>query len=73
MGLCAMLVCRVVAGRVLTVTEPGDYSRQAREGGYDCVCGDRLSAVGTFREIILFQAEGIYTEYIAIYAREYNE
>lgn len=71
-GQYAMLICRAVAGRVLTVTEPGDYSGKVQSQEYDSVCGDRLSAVGTFREMVFFSEEAVYAEYIAIYVREYE-
>jgi len=71
-GQRAMLICRAIAGRVLTVQEPGDYSEKVLSREYDSVCGDRLSAVGTFREMIFFQEDAVYAEYIAIYAREYK-
>jgi hypothetical protein len=69
-GQYAMLICRAVAGRVLTVTQPGDYSAQVKSLEYDSICGDRLSAVGTFREMVFFREEAVYPEYIAIYTRE---
>ena len=68
-GQWALLLCRAVGGHVLTVTEKGDHSRQIREGGYDSLCGDRRAAVGTFREIVLFNEAAVYTEFIILYSR----
>jgi len=72
-GLCAMLVCRAVMGRTLTVSGAGDYSGRVRNGEYDCVCGDRLAAAGTFREMIFFHEDAVYAEFIVIYARVYGD
>eukprot|EP00929_Paragymnodinium_shiwhaense_P098208 TRINITY_DN59725_c0_g2_i1.p1 TRINITY_DN59725_c0_g2~~TRINITY_DN59725_c0_g2_i1.p1 ORF type:complete len:388 (+),score=77.44 TRINITY_DN59725_c0_g2_i1:145-1308(+) len=68
-GMRAVLICRAVAGRVCTVLEPGDHSARVQSGEYDSICGDRLAAVGTYREMIFFNQEAVYTEYIAIYQR----
>lgn len=69
-GQYAMLICRSVAGKVLTVTDAGDYSGKVTSQEYDSVCGDRLSAVGTFREMVFYQEDAVYAEYIVIYVRE---
>merc|ERR1719238_1093167 len=73
MGQCALLVCRAVAGSVLTVQDTGDYSGCVRSGEYDSVCGDRLRAVGTFREMVFFEEAAVCTEFIVLYARIYAE
>mmetsp|Transcript_65296 Transcript_65296/g.181110 ORF Transcript_65296/g.181110 Transcript_65296/m.181110 type:complete len:540 (-) Transcript_65296:151-1770(-) len=72
-GLCAMLVCRAVLGEVLTVSGAGDCSARVLSGEYDCVCGDRLAAAGTFRELVFFREESVYAEFIVIYARIYGD
>jgi len=72
-GLCAMLLCRAVSGRVLTVDKSADFSEYVRSGAYDSVCGDRLAAAGTFREMIYFHEEAVYPEFIVIYARTYGD
>ncbi|CAK0899513.1 unnamed protein product, partial [Prorocentrum cordatum] len=71
--LCAMLVCRAVAGEVLTVTTTGDQTSKVRGGSYDAVCGDRLAAAGTYREIVFFNEEAVYPEFVVIYSRVYDE
>ena len=73
MGQCALLVCRAVAGKVFTSSEKADHSGQVLSGMHDAVCGDRLAAVGTFREMIFFDAAGVYCEFIIIYSRVYDE
>jgi len=70
-GLCAMLLCRCAQGEVLTVSEAKD-TREAIRAGYDSVCGDRLAAVGTFREMVFFNEEAVYPEFIVIYTRVFE-
>eukprot|EP00913_Durusdinium_trenchii_P014700 g13790.t1 len=69
LGLCATLLCRCAVGQVLTVPEARDTREAVRAGGFDSVCGDRLKAVGTFREMVFFQEEAVYPEFIVIYTR----
>jgi hypothetical protein len=71
--LCAMLVCRAVAGEVSTVTTTGDHSSKVRSGRYDAVCGDRLAAAGTYREVVFFNEEAVYPEFVVIYSRVYDK
>ncbi|CAE8584600.1 unnamed protein product [Polarella glacialis] len=68
-GQFAILVCRAVAGRVLIVTDAGNYKPRVDSGEADTVCGDRLSAVGTFREMIFFDEAAVMPEYIVLYMR----
>ncbi|CAE6959311.1 Lrp4 [Symbiodinium natans] len=72
LGLCAMLLCRCAMGEVLTVSEAGDTQETVRAGGYDSVCGDRLAAAGTFREMVFFNEEAVYAEFIVIYTRVFE-
>lgn len=72
MGLAAMLICRAATGRVLRVESSGDFSGRVTSGEYDSVCGDRLAAAGTFREMVFFHEEALYPEFIVIYARVYD-
>ena len=72
MGQCALLLCRAVAGRVNTVQDKGDTSMLVSSGFYDSVCGDRMAAVGTFREMIFFSPEPVYCEFIIIYSRVFD-
>lgn len=71
--LCAMLVCRAVAGEVSTVTTTGDHSSKVHSGSYDAVCGDRLAAAGTYREVVFFNEEAVYPEFVVIYSRVYDK
>ncbi|CAE7036061.1 tank-1 [Symbiodinium sp. CCMP2456] len=72
LGLCAMLLCRCAMGEVVTVSQPGDVQETVRAGGYDSVCGDRLAAAGTFREMVFFNEEAVYAEFIVIYTRVFE-
>lgn len=72
-GLYAVLLCRVVMGSSYVVEKPGDYKDKCISGDFDSVVGDREKAVGTFREIIIFDEGSIYPEYVAFYRREYEE
>jgi len=72
LGLCAMLLCRCAMGEVLTVSEAADMRETVRTGGYDSVCGDRLAAAGTYREMVFFNEEAVYAEFIVIYTRAFE-
>lgn len=71
-GLCAVLLCRCAMGEVLTVSHAGDMQERLRDGGYDSLCGDRLAAVGTYREMVFFNEEAVYPEFIVIYTRVFE-
>lgn len=73
MGQCALLLCRAVAGKVLTVEHAADHSSAVLSGCYDSVCGDRRAAVGTFREMIFFNPYAVYCEYVVLYTRGFSE
>lgn len=71
-GLCAVLLCRCSMGEVLTVSQAGDMQERLRDGGYNSLCGDRLAAVGTYREMVFFNEEAVYPEFIVIYTRSFE-
>eukprot|EP00931_Biecheleriopsis_adriatica_P062089 TRINITY_DN37380_c0_g1_i1.p1 TRINITY_DN37380_c0_g1~~TRINITY_DN37380_c0_g1_i1.p1 ORF type:complete len:907 (-),score=171.96 TRINITY_DN37380_c0_g1_i1:221-2941(-) len=68
-GLLAILVCRTFVGNPFVVYEAGDHVSAAAEMGNHCVCGDRESAKGTYREFVFHNATQIYPEYAVIYRR----
>eukprot|EP00929_Paragymnodinium_shiwhaense_P037865 TRINITY_DN2008_c0_g2_i1.p1 TRINITY_DN2008_c0_g2~~TRINITY_DN2008_c0_g2_i1.p1 ORF type:complete len:919 (+),score=270.97 TRINITY_DN2008_c0_g2_i1:52-2808(+) len=72
-GLRALLVCRCYVGTPLVVNGPGDHVSAARDAGLDCVCGDRESTVGTYRELVFFNEAQVYPEYTIIYRRNYDK
>lgn len=71
-SLQAMLVCRSFVGSPLVVERAGNYCDDARELGHHCICGDRESKVGTYREFVFFDEHCVYPEYTVIYKRQYN-
>eukprot|EP00931_Biecheleriopsis_adriatica_P025317 TRINITY_DN15579_c0_g1_i1.p1 TRINITY_DN15579_c0_g1~~TRINITY_DN15579_c0_g1_i1.p1 ORF type:complete len:556 (+),score=84.55 TRINITY_DN15579_c0_g1_i1:52-1719(+) len=73
MGICALLLCRAIAGRVYNTPDKGDHSGQISSGNFDSVCGDRLAAVGTFREMIFFDEAAVCPAYIVLYSRLFDE
>lgn len=72
-GLCRMLVCRAALGRVLVedARNPSgeDLANRCQGREYDSVCGDRWTAVGTFREFVLYDSSQVYPSYIVLYRR----
>jgi len=71
-SLHAILVCKCFVGVPLTVDSPGPHTDAAREANLHCVCGDRESKVGTYREFIFFDEAQVYPEYAVIYRRIYD-
>eukprot|EP00419_Tripos_fusus_P081418 CAMPEP_0172940912 /NCGR_PEP_ID=MMETSP1075-20121228/224278_1 /TAXON_ID=2916 /ORGANISM="Ceratium fusus, Strain PA161109" /LENGTH=725 /DNA_ID=CAMNT_0013802321 /DNA_START=22 /DNA_END=2196 /DNA_ORIENTATION=+ len=67
-GHCAVLLCRVLGGRVLYTDEVAPDSDMLAnaciEGPYDCVLGDREQCRGTYREFVFFDSEDVYPEYV---------
>jgi hypothetical protein len=70
-SLNALLVCRCYVGRPHVVDSAGDRCREARDEGFDCVCGDRETKAGTYREFVFFDEAKVYPEYVVIYRRQY--
>mmetsp|Transcript_110878 Transcript_110878/g.300923 ORF Transcript_110878/g.300923 Transcript_110878/m.300923 type:complete len:750 (-) Transcript_110878:237-2486(-) len=71
-GLNALLVCRCYVGKPLVVDSAGDRCQEARDQGFDCVCGDRETKAGTYREFVFFDEAQVYPEYVVIYRRQYE-
>jgi hypothetical protein len=71
-SLMAILICRAFVGDPYTVHDAGDYIAEAKKQGKDCVCGDRESKVGTYREFIFFDERQVLPEYAVIYKRQYD-
>ena len=72
-GIYYLIVCRAILGRVLSSSEPGDFSAEIREGPYDSVMGDRERAVGTYREFIFYDEASVYPEFLVQYRRVCDE
>lgn len=77
-GVYCLLLCRVVLGEVLRMTAGGEAThgiiRSAmRSEAYNSVLGDRESAVGTYKEFVVYQEAQVYPEYLLLYQREIEE
>jgi len=70
-GLNAILVARCFIGNPFIVNQAGDHVTTAKETGFHCVCGDRESTVGTYREFVFFNEGQIYPEFTIIYRRQW--
>eukprot|EP00929_Paragymnodinium_shiwhaense_P076129 TRINITY_DN3906_c0_g1_i1.p1 TRINITY_DN3906_c0_g1~~TRINITY_DN3906_c0_g1_i1.p1 ORF type:complete len:499 (-),score=61.39 TRINITY_DN3906_c0_g1_i1:88-1584(-) len=74
----AMLLCRTCLGKVAYTEEFYHSSSTTRDlvddiiakKTYDTLLGDRESAVGTYREFIVFNKKQIYPEFVLLYHRE---
>jgi len=68
-----ILVCRSTLGRVNYNDEqrpdPDRLQKSCLQGSYDSVLGDRLKLNRTFREIIVYNDDHVYPEYIVKYER----
>jgi hypothetical protein len=71
-SLNALLLCRSYVGTPYVVDSAGDRCREALNMGCDCVCGDRESKAGTYREFVFFDEAQLYPEYVLIYKRQYE-
>ena len=72
-GIYAFVISRAVLGDMFIAQEPGDYSGKVLQDEFDSVLGDRVSAVGTYKEFVFFEEQAIYPEYIVLYKRLYSE
>jgi len=71
-----MLVCRSALGFVNYNDEanpdPNKLVKSCTKGKYHCVLGDREKLRDTFREIIVYDDNQVYPEYVLWYKRVYN-
>eukprot|EP00930_Biecheleria_cincta_P082670 TRINITY_DN72357_c0_g1_i1.p1 TRINITY_DN72357_c0_g1~~TRINITY_DN72357_c0_g1_i1.p1 ORF type:complete len:1153 (-),score=210.81 TRINITY_DN72357_c0_g1_i1:162-3620(-) len=71
-GYCYMLLCRCLLGKVnhcIDTKPKTDILESTKSRGYDSLLGDRWTAVGTFREFILFDPNQVYPAFILRYRR----
>jgi len=77
-GLCAMLLCRVSLGTVLTWPH-AEFSEELKvawnSGHYHSILGDRQQLRGTYREFVLPPKScfGSYPEYLIVYKRIFDD
>jgi len=68
-----ILLCRSLLGRVNyndeRMPDPDNLQRSCLNGEYHSVLGDRLKLNGTFREIIVYNDDYAYPEYVVKYER----
>jgi hypothetical protein len=75
-GERCLLVCRATLGFVNYTDEVAPdvdkLVKSCTDGPYHCVLGDREKCRGTFREIIVYDDDQVYPEYVIWYKREYK-
>lgn len=74
-GCCSMLVCRVVGGlcRLVDTNEfdTDELRKDILDGPYHSVFGDRMVKLKKpFREIVVYNADQVFPEYILYYKRK---
>mmetsp|Transcript_88205 Transcript_88205/g.175196 ORF Transcript_88205/g.175196 Transcript_88205/m.175196 type:complete len:855 (-) Transcript_88205:175-2739(-) len=74
-GLRCLLVCRATLGNVLyndqKKCDPA-FIHSCVAGPYQALLGDREKIRGTFREIIVYDEDQVYPEFILLYRRAYS-
>lgn len=69
-GVFALLLCRVVLGKYYYTTKRDERAGDSvARGKFDSTLGDRLKAVDTFREFVVYNADQVYPEFIVLYSR----
>lgn len=72
-GVFTVLLCRVLGGSVRYCDDPQPNAEELTfdcvQGPCDCIMGDRKKVSGTYREIVVFDTENVYPEYILTYRR----
>merc|ERR1712072_258361 len=75
-GERCILVCRAALGYVNYTDEVAPnvdtLVKSCTEGPYHCVLGDREKCRGTYREIMVYDDDQVYPEYVIWYKRVYN-
>jgi hypothetical protein len=69
-GIHALLLCRVCVGKYHYVTDrdPSAIDHYHR-GDTDSTIGDRAASVNTYREIVIYDSDQVYPEYLVLYTR----
>jgi len=73
-----LLLCRTTLGRIFCTAEDRPDRHKLTEfmcqgGAYHAVLGDRERTRGTYREIILYDTDQVYPEYMVFYRRVMRE
>jgi len=76
-GERCILVCRATLGYVNYTDEVSPnvdaLVKSCVEGPYHCVLGDREKCRGTYREIMVYDHDQVYPEYVIWYKRVYGD
>eukprot|EP00930_Biecheleria_cincta_P059731 TRINITY_DN45458_c0_g1_i1.p1 TRINITY_DN45458_c0_g1~~TRINITY_DN45458_c0_g1_i1.p1 ORF type:complete len:681 (-),score=84.24 TRINITY_DN45458_c0_g1_i1:363-2405(-) len=65
-GVFAVLVCRVTMGKLHCTSDDPEAGSKVASGHFDSTCGTRL-----FRELVIYDADQLYPEYVVLYQRVY--
>ncbi|CAE7227798.1 TIPARP [Symbiodinium natans] len=65
-GVFAVLVCRVVMGKMNKTKSDTKAAEKVTAGEFDSTCGTRV-----FRELVIYDADQCYPEYVVLYKRKY--
>ncbi|CAE7942244.1 Clcn3, partial [Symbiodinium sp. KB8] len=65
-GVFAVLVCRVVMGKLNCTKSDAKAAEKVSAGQFDSTCGTRV-----FRELVIYDADQCYPEYLVLYKRKY--
>jgi len=69
-GIYAVLLVRATMGKLYYTTMRDEQAgSKITSGEFDSTCGDRLKSAGTFRELVVYDADQIYPEYVILYQR----
>ncbi|CAE8616654.1 unnamed protein product [Polarella glacialis] len=69
-GTHALLLCRACLGKFYYVTDRDPGAKQKVESGeFDSTVGDRAKAAKTYREVVLYDPDQVYPEYVILYDR----
>lgn len=72
-GVFAMLLSRVCMGRFYYTTMRDGRARELFiEGAFDSTFGDREESADTFRELVVYDTDQVYPEYILLYHRTHR-
>ncbi|KAF4665541.1 hypothetical protein FOL46_003598 [Perkinsus olseni] len=75
-GQRALLLCRVLAGRILysddVYPRTGELVSSVASGEFDSVIGDREKCRNTFREFIVYDEDQVYPEFVIWYTQEFS-
>jgi len=73
-NIFAMVLCRTCLGKYYYTTErQPDAVNKVKSGEFDSVFGDRAASVKTFREMVVYDPDQVYPEYIVLYSRLHRQ